>query len=117
MAIRGDKAGAWLDNDLPALQAADLLAEAIANRDPYFNDRDYPLEADHADGANPFARPHPDAPWIFRGLPTASTADAAPALSEPIAHVPLRHDFPLSPDASRVRCRRFVAVDRPGRVA
>lgn len=34
------------------------------------------------DAANPFARPHPELPWVDRGLPASSAAGSATAASD-----------------------------------
>ncbi len=52
----------------------DVLVCALDARDPYTNDRDYPRREDWGGGANPFARPHPELPWVERGLPAKSSA-------------------------------------------
>lgn len=101
MGQREDRAGEWLDTDLPALRAADLVRQACADRDPYFNDRPWQRVADWAEGRNHFARPFPDAPWIDR------------------AHGTHRNDFPIPEVASCVRQRRFESLIgvRPEKVA
>lgn len=69
-----DRAAEWMENDLPALEAADLIDAALEARADaaYFGDRDYPIAAEWADGANPYARANPDAPWVHRALPLGS---------------------------------------------
>lgn len=89
-----DRAQEWAANDLPAIRAADLVAQLIADKDPYFNDRPWQRVEDWAQGRNHFARPNPDLPWVKRLRPEPLDAlEACPPRG--------------------VRCRRFVAFDRP----
>lgn len=56
---------------------------------------------DWADGANFFARPFPDAPWVLRGLPISSAAwphETRPGmLTVDGGHEGHRNDFPITP--------------------
>lgn len=69
-------------------EAADRLAHAMVAR------MGGPRQAEWANGANPFARPHPDAPWVDRLLPGRSCANATLAADD-IGHEVTQHNFPL----------------------
>jgi hypothetical protein len=106
-----DRAQEWAETDLPAIQAADLIAQACRERDPYFNDRPWPRAEDHADGRNPYARKFPDAPWVERHLPVESVRLGVPRVF--LRHQRTAHDFPTPDLPDKVRCRRLVSFDRP----
>lgn len=65
-----------------------------------------PREADWADGRNDFARPHPNAPWVYRGLPVRSCTcldmcgvGRGPCVD--VGHTNTVHQFPYPPCTER----------------
>jgi hypothetical protein len=108
-----------MENDLPALEAADFIDAALEARADaaYFGDRDYPVAAEWAGGANPYARANPDAPWVSRLLPVRSTAASVPGDLVYLGHESVSHDFPLAEPSRKVQARLLVRVERAERVA
>lgn len=77
--------------------AWDYIGAALAGRSQ--------VEADFADGKNPYARSNPDAPWVERQLPLQASAWLATGRCAAVGHEPIRHDFPET-DAGRARVKR-----------
>jgi hypothetical protein len=87
--------------------ARDLVMDAIVAR------AGGPRREDWAGDRNDYARPFPEAPWVWRALPVESSAwagDSRPGMvTADLGHESTYHDF-ATPDVSRnVRQRRLVS--------
>lgn len=83
-------------------------AEAKAKVAAYLTYRERRLDPEY----NPYLRPHPDLPWVFRGLPWRSQPANTQLVD--VGHQATVHDFPVTP-APQPGPRR-VHIDRPERI-
>lgn len=102
------------EQEVLACECADPATEAREKVRAYLTYRERRLDPDF----NPYARPHPELPWIERGLPVdAGALNTGHPVEFGYGHgsYPRENHFPVTPPPEPGA--RKVAVERPERIA